>query len=150
MKVYISSSWKNREEVRAFAKLLRDCAHEVYDFTDPNCRKTPEIPPERFPEQFDPDKHHYPVYLDRKEWRMAVEENRLAIEESEVIALLLPCGIDSTADWALGVGMGKKSCVIGHPKKGERSPVHLWANAMMDTTQQALNWINRLEPTNDQ
>ena len=148
MKVYISSSWKNRDKVRAFAEELRECGHEVYDFTDPKCRTTPEIPPEKFPEQFDPSKHHYPLYLDREEWRLAVEENKKAIEWADVIALLLPCGIDSTADWALGVGFGKLSCVIGSPKKGERSPVHLWADAMMDSTTQATNWISRKEPNN--
>ena len=51
MKIYISSSWKNRERVRNYAMLLRKREHEVYDFTDKNCRETQEIPPEKFPEQ---------------------------------------------------------------------------------------------------
>jgi hypothetical protein len=43
--------------------MLAGCL-EVYDFTDPQCRKTPEIPPEAFPEQFDPLKHQYRSYLE--------------------------------------------------------------------------------------
>lgn len=48
--IYISSSWKNRTRVREIATLLRANGLEVYDFTDPKCRKMPEIPPEAFPE----------------------------------------------------------------------------------------------------
>ncbi len=141
MNIYISSSWKNRDMVRKIAQDLHAMGHEVYDFTDPNCRKSPEIPPEMFPEQYDPEKHVYSEYLCRPEWAEAVSENRKAIEWADLIILLLPCGIDATADWALGVGMGKKSVVVGRPLKGERSPVHLWANAMFDSIADVYKWI---------
>jgi len=141
MKIYISSSWKNRSRVRSLAKDLSFMGHEVYDFTNPDCRKTPEIPPEKFPEQFDPNKHFYPEYLDRPEWRAAVEENKDALAWCDLVLLLLPCGIDATADWALAVGMGKRSIVVGQPVIGERSPVHLWADAMVGTEEEALCWI---------
>ena len=141
MKIYISSSWKNRDAVRALASNLKSSGYEVYDFTNPECRTMPEIPPEKFPEKFNPNAHHYHTYLDRPEWRGAVEENRNALEWCDMVLLLLPCGIDATADWALAVGMGKRSIVIGHPKAGERSPVHLWADAMVDDQQGAINWL---------
>jgi len=141
MKIYISSSWKNRGQVRVMALDLREMGHEVYDFTDPACRKTPEIPPEKFPEQFNPLKHDYRQYLNRPEWRAAVSENREAIKWANLIILLLPCGIDATADWALGVGMGKVTVVVGHPVAGERSPVHLWAEKMFDDTNRLYKWI---------
>jgi hypothetical protein len=141
MKIYISSSWKNRDTVREIAIRLRKLGHEVYDFTDPNCRQLPEIPPEKFPEQFDPTKHNYRQYLNRSKWREAVTENRKAIEWADLIVLLLPCGIDATADWALGVGLGKWSIVVGHPLAGERNPVHLWANKMIDTVDDLLKWF---------
>lgn len=128
-KIYISASWKRREEVRSLAESLRKMGHDVYDFTDPECHKS-VCPPEKFPEPFDPEKHLYHEYLGRSEWYMAVKENYEAISECDWVILLLPCGIDSTADWAAGVGMGKKTVVVGHPNKGERSPVHLWANYM--------------------
>ena len=139
MKVYISASWKNRTNVRALAELLRVMGHEVYDFTDPACRQTPEIPPERFPGQFDPLRHTYAEYLDRPEWRGAVEENRKAIQWCDVVLLLLPCGIDATADWAYGVGIGKRSLIVGSPRAGERSPVHLWADKIVRTWDEAVN-----------
>ena len=36
---------------------------------------------------------------------------------------------DATADWALGLGMGKRSIIVGHSPKGDRSEVLLWADA---------------------
>jgi hypothetical protein len=140
MNIYISSSWKNRETVREIAERLRERGHEVYDFTDPRCRKTPEIPPEKYPEEYDPETMVYKDYIQKPEWRAAVIENRKAIEHSDIIILLLPCGNDSHADWALGVGMGKKSIVVGRPRKGERSPVHMWADAIIDDVE-TLYWL---------
>ena len=138
MNIYISSSWKNRDKVRALAIQLRQYGHDVYDFTDLDCRKTPEIPPEKYPELFDPEKHIYRNYINNPDWRAAVMGNYKAIAWANLIVLLLPCGIDSHSDWALGVGMGKHSVVIGHPPKGERSPVHLWADNMYDTIDEFL------------
>ena len=132
MKIYISSSWKNRMAVRNLAIELSQHGHDVYDFTNPDCRKNPEIPPESFPDEFDASKHIYSEYLNRTEWRNAVNENKAAIKWCDIILLLLPCGIDSTADWAFGLGLGKQSIVIGHPQNGERSPVHLWADKMVN------------------
>lgn len=142
MRVYLSSSWKNREAVRELAVVLRHCGHEVYDFTDPACRKSPEIPPERFPEQFDPARHVYADYIAAvPEWRIAVDANREALRWCDVVVLLLPCGCDGHADWAFAVGLGKYSCVVGHPKAGERTPTHLWADAILTNVTQVAPWL---------
>lgn len=138
MNIYISSSWKNRDEVRRMALKLRELGHTVYDFTDPNCRNSPEIPPEKYPELFDPDKHVYKEYIRNQEYINAVNGNKEAIAVADMIILLLPCGIDSHADWALGVGMGKMSMIVGHPAKGERSPVHNWACDIFETFDELL------------
>lgn len=139
--IYISSSWRNRQRVRVLAERLRALGFEVFDFTDPQNRQTEEIPPEKFPEQFDPLKHVYHRYLDRPELRAAVEENKGVLDRCDLVILLLPCGIDSTADWAYAVGKGKPSIVVGHPAAGERSPTHLWADHMVATEDDALQWM---------
>lgn len=146
MKIYISASWKNRLLVRKLAEDLRPYGHEVFDFTDPSCRRTHEAPPEMFPEQFDPSRHSYRNYIDREEWRAAVNENLEAIEWADLIILLLPCGIDATADWALGVGMGKRTIIVGHPDKGERSQVHLWADEILDSFNEIIPFLTSESP----
>ena len=143
MKIYISSSWKNRDRVRALAVLLRAAGHEVYDFTDPGCRQgVPEVPPEQFPEQFDPKKHVYRDYLDVPLWRAAVECNRRALKWCEACVLLLPAGCDSHADWVLAVGLGKITCVVGHPVAEERTPSHHWADDLLLNDEEVPPWAN--------
>lgn len=144
MNIYISSSWKNRDRVRKLAIALREAGHDVYDFTDPSCRQTPEIPPEKFPEEFDPDKHVYREYLDVPEWKAAVQCNRQALAKCDAVALLLPCGNDGHADWALAVGMRKLSAVVGSPRKGERTPSHWWADILLDKDEDFISWISSI------
>jgi hypothetical protein len=146
MRIYISSSWKNRERVRGIAVRLRDLGHDVYDFTDPNCRNTPEIPPERFPDEFDPEQHVYREYIDVPEWREAVLCNRGALMRCDACILLLPCGNDAHADWAFAVGAGARSVVAGQPRAGERTPTHWWADAIVDTDDDAISWVMSVEP----
>jgi len=141
-RVYISSSWKNRDRVRALAETLRSAGHEVFDFTNPAHRQTPEIPPERFPEQFDPERHVYRAYLDAvPEWRAAVEENRRALERTDAVVLVLPCGMDAHADAFYALGRGAHLAVLGAPRAGERCPTHLWAGALLDADGDVLPWL---------
>lgn len=141
MRVYISSSWKNRARVRAVATALRAAGHEVYDFTDPSSRTTPEVPPERFPEQFDPTRHIYREYITAVvEWRQAVTENQRALRWCDVVVLLLPCGCDAHADWAYAVGRGKRTAVVGVP--GERTPTHMWADTLLDCDAEVVGWVS--------
>lgn len=144
--VYLSSSWKNRARVRALAEALRANNISVYDFTDPSCRSTPEIPPENFPETYDPEQTDdtYSDYLRRRpEWAAAVAGNRITIARAEIVLLLLPCGLDAHADWALAVGLGKKTAVVGVPAAGVRVPTHLWSDAMFMTDNEAIRWTRK-------
>jgi len=141
--VYIASSWSQRTRVRALAVALRERGYRVYDFTDPACRGAPEIPPEQFPEQFDPAKHVYGDYLKSvPQWGLAVSGNRSALGSVRAVALLLPCGMDSHADWAYAVGRGAYSCVVGHPPAGQRTPSHLWANSFLTEDGEVAAWCD--------
>ncbi len=133
MKVYISSSWKNRLEVKEIAEKLESIGFDVYDFTNPKCRKTVEVPPENYPEEFDPEKHTYSTYIKTPYFVVAVNESKDVIRMSDIVVLLLPCGNDAHIDWAFGLGLGKISYIIGHPNKGERTPTHNWATDIFDT-----------------
>jgi len=102
-----------------------------------------------FPKEFDPALHLYSKYINRKEWRDAVNENRDEIKKADLLILLLPCGIDATADWALGVGTGKKTIIVGHPGKGERSQVHLLADYILDSIEDIIPWLKTLTLSTD-
>lgn len=140
--IYLSSSWKNRDRVRALAVSLRHAGFEVYDFTDPACRNVPEIPPEKFPENFDPEKHVYGDYITAfPEWRAAVDCNRNALDRCEAVILLLPCGNDGHADAYYALGKNKRLIVAGQPKAGDRTPTHMWAEKIVPTDEDALDYM---------
>ena len=140
--VYISSSWKCRADVRSLAERLRNnLGLRVYDFTDPKCRQVPEIPPEAYPRPFDPSEGMYRDYLHSvPAWKSAVEANRSAIQSSRAVLLILPCGSDAHADWAFGVGKGLRTAVVGQPNYGDRTPTHMWADSILNTQEEALQW----------
>ncbi len=67
-----------------------------------------------------------------------------------MVILLLPCGCDAHADWAYGMGLGKKSAVMGYPPAGEPTPTHLWADKMFDLDWSALyGWLEELDAGKD-
>ena len=145
MKIYISSSWKNHVAVRKMAERLRKDGHKVFDFTDATTRKVAECPPERQQEPFDPAAHKsYATYMKSEKaayMYAAVMNNQEAIKWCDLVILLLPCGNDSHADWAYGVGLGKPSVVVGQPRKGEQSYTQLWADKILDNPDDVYNHI---------
>lgn len=145
MNIVIAASWKQRDHVRTLANQIRNFGHVVYDFTDPTCRKTKELSPETYPERFDSNRHDYWEYLNKyPEYKLAVNENKEHVLNCDIVVLLLPCGIDATADWAVGVGSGKFTIIVGSPNTGERSPVHLWTNLYCKDDETLLRFLSGL------
>lgn len=143
LNIYLSSSWKNRDRVRKMAERIRVDGHDVYDFTDPRCREgIPEIPPEQYPRSFNPHIQNYRSYItSTPEWRQAVMRNKSALNQSNVVLLLLPCGLDAHADAFYGLGKGATLAIVGQPAAGERTPTHLWADAFLDTDEEVYPYL---------
>lgn len=158
-RVAMAGSWKRRFEIRDAACAIRALGTSVFDFTDPACRLTPELPPEHAPREWAPftdgrtrvmvDEHGNPTdkggnnavwtyeeYLRRH--RPGVEDamllNRLAYSLCEVIVLVLPSGCDSHFDVGMAVASGAKLVVYGAPETGDRMPVHLAASEFVEST----------------
>ncbi len=140
--VYISSSWKNKNKVRSLANQIRNQTNlSVFDFTDEKCRTSKPA-------------NHYGIkdyktttpYLDHllsdPKYKNAVSENKQQLDGCRFVILLLPCGLDATADWAYAVGKGKKTIVIGYPKDGDFAPTHLWADKIVEKTDEVIEWLN--------
>ena len=147
MKIYISSSWKNRNLVREISNRIRKLGHKVYDFTDPRCRASEEITMEKLHRVGRAEvylKSSYKEHLARAEWMSAVLENKRALNSCDLVILLLPCGIDAHSDWAYAVGRNKRTIIVGTPEEGERSLVHLWADRLFECSLDAINWLETL------
>ena len=147
MKVFIASSWKNREKVREIAVRLRKDGHRVYDFTDSNTRKIRECPPESQQEPFDPETHKsYVEYLKtEKAARMyaSIMNNQEGLRWCDLVIMLLPCGNDANMDFAYAIGQGKNSIVCGMPRKGEQSYTQLWADKIIDNPDDVYEFIKK-------
>jgi len=142
MKIYISSSWKNRENVREMALRLREDGHKVFDFTDPECRKTEEFPHEKRPKPYDSKKHKsYSTLLRNSDMYAAVMNNQEAIRWCDLVVLLLPCGLDAHADWAYGLGLGKATIIVGTPRDGDTVYTHCWADKVFDDPEDIYHFI---------
>jgi len=143
MKIYIASSWKNREKVREMANRLRKDGHKVYDFTDISNRKIPELSPEFIKKgEYDPAKHKsYSDFLRCREMYASVMNNQEALRWCDLVVMLLPCGNDAHSDWAYAVGQGKSTLVVGQPRKGEQSYTQLWADKIIDNPEDVYKFI---------
>lgn len=131
--IYLSSSWKNRDRVRAMATKLTKEGYDVYDFTNPSCRNSPELAPETFPAVFDPETDLYQYFLkDTPEFSLGVEGNQKALQNCDAVVLLLPCGNDAHADAYYALGLGKRLIVCGQPPRGDITPSHLLADEIVD------------------
>ena len=157
-RVAIAGSWKRRLEIRDVATAIRALGTSVFDFTDPHCRLTPELPPEHAPREWAPftdgrmrvevDERGNPARLGKsavwtyeeylRRHRPGVEDamllNRLSYSLCEVVVLVLPSGCDSHFDVGMAVGCGAKLVVYGTPNHGDRMPVHLAASEFVEST----------------
>lgn len=143
--VYIASSWKNVEKVRELADRLRALNISVYDFSDQRCRNIDQGA--GAVEPFDPERESYEAHLRASpQFLRTVQENRSALHQCQICVLILPCGNDAHADWGYAVGAQKRTCIVGHPNKGDRTSTHLWASQFMDTLAGAAAWAeNEME-----
>ena len=96
--------------------------------------------------EFDPSKHNYMEFLHSMPRLInAVRENHRTIREAESMIMLLPCGNDAHADWAYAHGLGKFSIIIGHPKPGEHSGTHVWADRWYPNEDAFLANLSRMQ-----
>lgn len=106
MKIYVASSWRNKQYERV-VEFLRDLGHQVYDFKQPHSAFS----------WADIDYLH--TRWKAKEFRdalksplaeMGFKADMEALEQCDVCVLLLPCG--SSAHLELGFARGAKKKTI--------------------------------------
>jgi len=142
MNIYLTSAWENQDQVRALAEHLRCHRHGVHDATDSRRHATPSGRPGRGGEPSDPVLRNYGRYLQQGAWYASAGEDWRALHRADLVILILPSDMDATAAWAIGVGLGRHTLLVGHLPTTERSLVHLWANAFLPTINEVLPYLN--------
>ncbi len=108
MRIYLASSWRNPhfEEVHATLSTihLRGQPVEVYNFRDPESHFTWDQVDKNWAtwgvEEFNKHLHH-------PEMERGYQRDRRALQDCDVLVLLLPCGNDAHLEAGVAIGWGK-------------------------------------------
>jgi nucleoside 2-deoxyribosyltransferase len=134
-KIYLASSWKNAENVRYLARLLRSLGHEVFDFSDAENRldgfdkfvfgakQWAEFSGKK------PDEIEYKDFLTWTPTQRAFKSDRAGLDWADTVVLLLPSGRSSHLEAGYGVGKGKELFILGDLPFGEFDAMYSFAKA---------------------
>jgi hypothetical protein len=134
-RIYIASSWKNKERVRELAAKLRGVGHEVFDFTDPENRVAGidkfSFDAKQFAEWSgkDPNAVDWLDFLTWKPSKRAFKVDKSGLDWADTVVLLLPSGRSSHLEAGYGVGQGKELFIFGHLPVGEFDAMYGFAKA---------------------
>ena len=104
MRVYVASSWRN-DVYPEVLEVLRQAGHEVYDFrhqggSDWN------------PAEITSDELF--TYLDHPKVKSIFKKDMDALEESDAVVCVLPCGRSAHLELGYGIGAGKRTVLLWH------------------------------------
>jgi len=136
-KVYIASSWKNAENVRLIADLLRKNNVQVDDFTD-DSRGRYVFSYLDLPEH---DKINGIDFLTLDQAKRAFIEDKKMIDWADAVLLLLPCGRSAHLEAGYAVGMGKHLIILGEFPPGEFDVMYGFASLVTSDLVEAVKYF---------
>ena len=144
MKIYLASSWKNKEYVDKTAAILRKYGHEVDNFSDSTSGRYvfswTELDPKILLNL------NSKTFLDDKRAQKAFQEDKSMIEWADLVLMIMPCGRSSHLELGYAKGIGKKT-IIYYPngyKFGEFETMYGFADMITDSIYDVLyNIITR-------
>ncbi|SFR15369.1 hypothetical protein [Desulfoscipio geothermicus] len=138
MKIYIASSWKNEELVRAFAKMLRDAGLEVDDFTDDSRGRFVF----HYSELGNLDELDAINFLEDERSQRAFQEDKKWLDWADAVVLILPAGKSAHLEAGYAKGCGKKLVIwqMSFPK-GEFDVMYGFADLITDDHVKVKNFL---------
>ncbi|MCG8400870.1 MAG: hypothetical protein MJA84_04660 [Firmicutes bacterium] len=138
MKIYVASSWRNEQLVRAFAKFLRDAGLEVDDFTD-NSRGRFVF---HYSELGNIDELDAINFLKDERSQRAFHEDKKWIDWADALVLILPAGKSAHLEAEYAKGRGKKLVIWQQAfPKGEFDVMYGFADLITDDPGQVLAYL---------
>lgn len=142
-KIYVASSWKNKYQPQVVEELKID-GHEVYDFRNPYGKDTgfswAKI-------DLNWESWTLSQYLRALEHPRAIEafhSDKDALDWSDTVIMVLPCGDSSHTELGYGIGTGKQTGI--YMPEGIKSPelMYKFVNQMSGGIGHLLRWLNSL------
>lgn len=144
LKIYLASSWRNRDMLIKLAGLLRR-SHEVDCFCEEERNRKAGrkmLDPSKFKKEFMTQitALDHPAVVD------CFWANKEAIDGADIVLLIHPCGHSAHLEAGYAVGRGKELYIFVQEKFGEYDAMNLMADrvlALPDTVEQLADLIDR-------
>ncbi len=137
MKIYLASSWKNAETVRALAGSLEFEGFEVDAF----CRATDQRYSFHWSEFVDTEEElqQYDAlsFLGDPRVQRAFNEDKRWLDWADTVVMVMPCGRSSHLEAGYGKGQGKRLYIYGDFQTGEFDVMYGFADGLFRTEQWA-------------
>ncbi len=130
MKIYLASSWKNKDVVNDLAGILRCHEFEVDSF----CQETEE----RFSFHFSEIEGHENMtaieFLEHEKSQKAFNEDKKWLDWADIVIMVKPCGNSAHLEAGYAKGQGKKLYIYGEFEKGDFDVMYGFADGMFKWT----------------
>ena len=128
IRIYLASSWKNKDTVNCIAGVLRHFNFEVDSF----CEETGK----RFSFHFSEVEGHETMdaidFLKTDFAQKAFHEDRKWLDWADVVVMVKPCGNSAHLEAGYARGQGKKLYIYGEFKTGDFDVMYGFADGMFD------------------
>lgn len=111
MRVYVASSWRNAEQP-SVVKHLRLCGHEVYDFRHPSGGDRGFAWSDIHPQWEAWNPQQFVAGLDHPLAKAGFTKDMRALDDSEAVVLVMPCGRSAHLEAGYARGAGKLVVVL--------------------------------------
>ena len=136
-KFFISTKWRNREQLAYLTEQIRNHGFEVISFLEyPNNKESLARDPEEMMREWE----SIPEWQQNERIKRIAEEDKLNIPKCDSLILLLPAGISAHLEAGWAKGLGKKCILVGEPEKTESGYLMIF-DQMFSTIEQFLEFL---------
>lgn len=130
MKIYLASSWKNKDTVNCIAGILRNLkfGFEVDSF----CEETEKRFSFHFSEVEGHEKMNAIDFLETEFAQKAFKEDKKWLDWADAVIMYKPCGNSAHLEAGYAKGQGKKLYIYGDFKIGDFDVMYGFADGMFD------------------
>lgn len=137
MRIYIASSWKNKNTVRTVAEVLRSIGYQVDDFTDDSRGRFvfhySEIP--------DIENQNAVSFLQQEKVLMAFQEDKKWLDWCDAVLLIMPAGRSAHLEAGYAKGNNKLLIIWGELPKGEFEVMYGFADLITEKFDDVLQFL---------
>ena len=130
MKIYVASSWKNKDLCLSLAAWLRSEGHEVDCFCDPSTGRYSFHWSELVEKEDDLAAFDQFKFMADPRTRRAFDEDKKWLDWAEAVVLLLPSGRSAHLEGGYAKGQGKRLYILGDFRPGEYEVMYGFADGV--------------------